>query len=609
MEFQESASVDTESPARRRWWRRADTKRLVAVGAISTMAVVGTALAINPSLPSTLGTSLTAAGDKMPCYDMVSISIAGRNDVAGPDKPRLISADGTPLAAVDSSQYSSRWLDPVVNQPKGKVDPDSYAAIYVDYPANMSTYEDAVNTGVDNTKSVINSIRQSCPNTQFAIVGYSEGADVARRVAMDVGNQEAGTDGSYEIVDPNNVVGVVIFADGGREQGEGAFPGAENGSRPDGYGVDYRTGAPSASGGGSMPDTGGDFGALGGKVASFCVKGDLTCDAPESIALLQLAVNVGRQMDVDAYQRDGVTVPTALDMAGVIGRISLLAFAEIGSQENWMASDQTFLDVLVKVSAPDYQPATPIEDVRPDVILFNQLQNISYLPKKVRDEVVGFVEDNQNTIPVAMSDPYEQTLGQDGKHFDYWSDADPANGQPVSSAQYAADWLTQLAKEADDRDARALAAASTRRAAADTATSSTSSTPTSARTTSTGTTSSSTTSTSTTSSSATSTGTTPSSTTDAGSSSAASVAGTSTETAGSPAPAVEAPAEQPVVPVAPPVEQLVAPMEQPVAAEAPAVTSDPAPVVAPETATAEQPVDGSAPVLPTLTTTTPVPVP
>lgn len=599
MDFQESTPVAAVSDARRRWWRRSDTKRLVAIGAISTMAVVGTALAINPSLPSTLGTALTATGDQMPCYDMVSISIAGRNDVAGADKPRLIGADGKPMPAVDSSQYSSRWLDPVVNQPKGSVSEGSYAAVYVDYPANMSSYEDAVNTGVDNTKSVINSIRQSCPNTQFAIVGYSEGADVARRVALEVGAQEPAEDGSYDIVDPEAVVGVVIFADAGREQGAGAFPGAQSATRPDGYDVDYRTGAASATGGGSMPDTGGSFGALDGKVASFCVEGDLTCDAPESIALLQLAVNVGRQMDVDAYERDGMTVPTALDMAGVLGRISLLAFAEIGSQENWMASDQTFLDVLVKVSAPNYEPAMPVEDVQPGVILLNQLQNISYLPKKVRDEVVGFVADNQNTIPVAMNDPYGQTLGQDGKHFDYWSDADPANGQPDSSAQYAADWLTQLAREADERDARNLAAASARSNTAISA-DSVADTTSSSATSSTETTSSSAASSSSASSSA-------ASSSAASSSAASSSAGAPGEAAATGATS-SAPSGADAPPSSAAIEQQAA---APIVEAAPGTTAPAAESTVADTSAAVDPTVESAPVDPSLLplTTTPVPTP
>ena len=50
-----------------------------------------------------------------------------------------------------------------------------------------------------------------------------------------------------------------------------------------------------------------------------------------------------------------------------------------------------------------------------------------------------------------MSDPYQMTLGPDvGHHFDYWRDADAANGKPLTSAQYAAAWLTYLAQQAKD---------------------------------------------------------------------------------------------------------------------------------------------------------------
>jgi hypothetical protein len=49
-----------------------------------------------------------------------------------------------------------------------------------------------------------------------------------------------------------------------------------------------------------------------------------------------------------------------------------------------------------------------------------------------------------------MSDPYQLTLGPNGTghHFDYWRDSDAANGKPMTSAEYAAAWLTHLAQQA-----------------------------------------------------------------------------------------------------------------------------------------------------------------
>lgn len=373
----------------------------------------------------------------------------------------LVAPDGTRLPASYSSDYSSPWIDEVVNAPQQSVGGGSYAAVYIEYPANMNSYEDAVNAGVDNTETVMRSIHASCPDTKFSIVGYSEGADVARRVAMEVGNQD-GQDGSYDILDPASVVGVVILADAGRNLGGGPFPGSENEFRnPDGFDLAYQSGQAGTSGRGALPGTSGSFGALDGKVASFCSEGDLTCSAPENIALLQLAINVGRQLNVDSLQKDGLTPATGQDLAVVLGQLALAAFADIQSQDNWMQSDETFLDVLVKVSDPAYKldAAAAQSDTSGGPISSNQAVDLVYLPAKVRNEIIGFIADNQNTIQVAMSDPYQQTLGEGtGHHFDYWRDANAAGGKPLTSAQYAAAWLTHLAQEAEKGEARAAAA-------------------------------------------------------------------------------------------------------------------------------------------------------
>ncbi|MGW0173977.1 cutinase family protein [Rhodococcus sp. NPDC003322] len=403
---------------------------------------------------TTIDTELTASTTE--CHDMVTVSIAGRNDTPGDTVPRLVDANGAALPAALSSDYSSHWVDPVVNAPNAintPLNPQAYASVYIAYPANMDNYESAVQTGVANTETVMREIRKSCPNTRFSVVGYSEGADVARRVAQNIGHQD-GTDG-YEIVDPANVVGVVIFADAGRAAEQGPFPGAQNPfSNPDGFDTVYQTGTTPASGAGAVTGTGGaDFGALAGKVASFCSDGDLTCAAPQNISLLQLVVNVGRQLNIDSLEKDGLTPATGQDVAVTLGKIGFDAFNVIRSQPNWMQSDQTFLDVLLQVSDPAYDPSKatttlPVESVA-DSIDAEKMSPLAYLPQKLFNEVVNLIVTNQNTIPVVLSDPYQLTLGPDtGHHFDYWRDS--ADGKPLTSAEYAAQWLTKLAEQARD---------------------------------------------------------------------------------------------------------------------------------------------------------------
>lgn len=419
--------------------------------AVAAPAILGGAAIVAASFALTAGpqeidTSLKASVTE--CHDMVTISVAGRNDTPREGTTKmLVDANGNPLPAALSGDHSSQWVDPVVNAPNGTVPAGSYAAVYIAYPANMDSYEDAVTTGVANSEQVMREISAACPDTQFSIVGYSEGADVARRVAMNIGN-DAGTDGQYKVVNPDNVVGVVIIADAGRQAGEGPFPGAKDPNRPDNFDKDYQNGGKPVSGQGALPGTSGGFGKLDGKVASFCNEGDLTCAAPENISLLQLVVNVGRQLNVDSLERDGLTPATGQDVATVLADIAMKAFSDIGSNPNWMASDETFLDVLLKVSDPGYKPGANPAPVKKDSIEGEQLSPLAYLPQKIFNEIVGLIVTNQNTIPVVMSDPYNLTLGDPatGHHFDYWRDAN--GGKPLTSAQYAAAWLTHLAQQA-----------------------------------------------------------------------------------------------------------------------------------------------------------------
>ncbi|WP_040792548.1 cutinase family protein [Nocardia paucivorans] len=425
------------------------TPAVAAPAVLGLAAVIATSVAVTAPQRSE-DTRLRASVTE--CHDMVTISVAGRNDTPREGTTKmLVGANGELLPAALSGDHNSEWVDPVVNAPADDVEPGSYAAVYIAYPANMATYEDAVTAGVANTQQVMREIAQACPDTRFSIVGYSEGADVVRRVAMNVGNQQPGADG-YGIVDPDDVLGVVILADPGRSVGDGPFPGAQNPyGNPDGFDRQYQNGISPISGRGALPGTSGGFGALDGKVASFCSEGDLTCAAPENISLLHLAVNVGRQLNVDALEREGLTPATGHDVAVVLGRIALAAFADIQSQPNWMSSDETFLEVLLRVSDPAYRPGQPpVESEPAQSIATEELSPLAYLPQKVFNEIVGLIVTNQNTIPVIMSDPYKLTLGPNhtGHHFDYWRDADPDNGKPLTSAEYAAAWLTHLAKQA-----------------------------------------------------------------------------------------------------------------------------------------------------------------
>ncbi|MGG7099263.1 cutinase family protein [Rhodococcus sp. 24CO] len=424
----------------------------LAPAALGVAALVAVAVAVDSPQSSTIETQLTSSVTE--CHDMVSIAVAGRHDTPDANTVKmLLGADGKPLPAALSGDYTSDRVDQVIN-PAGSVNatkPGSYAAVYIAYPANMASYEDAVAAGAVNTQSVMSAIAKECPKTQFSIVGYSEGADVVRRVAMDIGNQESNEFG----VDPDKVVGVVMLADAGRVEGDGTFLGAQNPfTNPDNFDTKYQNGTSATPGQGVLPDTAGSFGKLNGKVASFCSDGDFTCSAPSNISLLLLAANVGRQLNIDDLESQGLTPTTGINVAVVLGQIVFEAFNDISANPDWMQGDETFLQVMLKVSDPDYKPGTTTEVTTvadEGTITAEKVSPLAYLPQKLFKEIVGLIATNQNTIPVIMSDPYQMTLGPDvGHHFDYWRDADAANGKPLTSAQYAAAWLTYLAQQAKD---------------------------------------------------------------------------------------------------------------------------------------------------------------
>lgn len=116
------------------------------------VAVAATAwLTYDP--PIRVDPTLTASVTE--CHDMVTVAIAGRGDtpIAGTTK-MLEGADRTPLPAALTDDYQSNWVDQVITAPAGAVNaakPGSYASVYIAYPADMNSYDEAVATGVTNT--------------------------------------------------------------------------------------------------------------------------------------------------------------------------------------------------------------------------------------------------------------------------------------------------------------------------------------------------------------------------------------------------------------------------------------------------------------------------
>ena len=133
----------------------------------------------------------------------------------------------------------------------------SDAAIYtLPYMArafdNGHTYADSKADALTKSRQVLADVEKSCPNTEFTIIGYSQGADAAGDLASEIGNGKGP-------VDAGRVLAVGLLAD----PGAGTKGATTVGPRTSEHGI-------------ADPRPQG-MGALSGRVASICDPGDLYC--------------------------------------------------------------------------------------------------------------------------------------------------------------------------------------------------------------------------------------------------------------------------------------------------------------------------------------------
>lgn len=135
----------------------------------------------------------------------------------------------------------------------------------VNHPADVGvaiSYRKSNEIAVGLLKNRVKQIAARCPNTRFAIIGYSNGAGVAGDVAHAIGAGKGP-------VPAAKLSAVVLFADPRRDADSDTFIGP----RVEGTGVD-------------LPRKGG-FGAVKDRTYQFCAAGDLVCDNDPKLTVLR----------------------------------------------------------------------------------------------------------------------------------------------------------------------------------------------------------------------------------------------------------------------------------------------------------------------------------
>ncbi|WP_036529174.1 cutinase family protein [Nocardia sp. CNY236] len=161
-------------------------------------------------------------------------------------------------------------------------------------------YDQIISAGVSELSQTAREFLSRCPRGQLAVAGDGQGAQVAAQFAQQVG---AGS----STVPADRVAGIAVFGDPSRSASATLFPGRPGKTVPD-----AAPGTPgervgriqamsqkplTGRGIGSQRGAAVDFGALAGRVASFCIAGDLACDAPERAPILQVVANISSAAD------------------------------------------------------------------------------------------------------------------------------------------------------------------------------------------------------------------------------------------------------------------------------------------------------------------------
>ena len=243
-------------------------------------------------------------------------------------------------AAAPTTSPASQWPSETQGE-QTEQDVQRIARTYVTYPAtaggayvpgihqpptaDSTSYAASMATGVDNAKSVLDQIEQECSDTKVFISGYSQGAQVASTVLRDIG-AGAGP------VDPQMVAGGALMSDPTRAEsaplilGGTATPAPAPGTR----GIAVRQLGPVGSeeivpGGGIAVDhsvlEGEGFGALNGRVASYCLPGDLVCAMPVQSPLPKLVTSVAEEVNLNDPVGSLRAIAETLGPAVVLGGV------------------------------------------------------------------------------------------------------------------------------------------------------------------------------------------------------------------------------------------------------------------------------------------------
>lgn len=255
---------------------------------------------------------IAASATLLSCATLtMTVSPAAADDARCPDI-HVLGVQGTSQSSTNAPTKNDQgMLSTVISPVLGAAAADKSLRVdrtYVPYRANFgdrgavsTNYRDSAGEGLNRLSQLANRIVVQCPGTKLVPVGYSQGGHVVDAFASAV----AAGQGS---VTPDSIAFVVTFGSPTRAAGADLFPGFPGQGAPrDVPGIGdlkpskFADQLTVSRGQGIGPETDqiDDFGPLNGRVADFCIDGDLACSAPRSASLLRLGSNIVEQSNLD----------------------------------------------------------------------------------------------------------------------------------------------------------------------------------------------------------------------------------------------------------------------------------------------------------------------
>lgn len=208
------------------------------------------------------------------CPDVEVVAAAGTWESSADDDPINPQANPASFMLTITQPLQERY------------DPDEVKVWTVPYAAQFRSihaqhemsYDDSRQQGTDRVRAEMGQMHSQCPQTDFVLTGFSQGAVILGDIASQIGNGQG-------VVPADRVRGVALIADGRREPGVGQVPG----NPVAGVGAEVALAPlnlliqPVVPGATMRGPREGGFGELDGRVQDICAPEDAICDAPVNV--------------------------------------------------------------------------------------------------------------------------------------------------------------------------------------------------------------------------------------------------------------------------------------------------------------------------------------